>query len=460
MGTCLSVNSLKVCVNSLINDVDKRVLSSEAVDFTDKLMVHCGSSGDGDGGNHDLDMLVSLHVADEQAVGKHAEQRASVEDVHAEQWVQEDLACTEERMSVTKERAEQWASVEDVHAEQRVQEDLAYAEQQASVKDVHTEERVQESLACTEERMPSTEEHAEQRVSVEEIHAEEPVSQDLAHGEDCGSGPEEHTELRGLPWGRSEEPCVRQFTWQEPKVVSMMVPARFGVVKTAAVIDTAAQVTIMSSNWRERLSLKPGSHDETVLLRNAERDSTMQGVVWKHVGFQLGERKYFWDIMEADISDALILGIDFLRRYQCKIDLGSSVLEMGDGEKIHASMRGQDSRVYHVSRVLLAKTISVPPLSVRYVETLFENPADVPFAVDPHSRQNLFIPPVLLNGSTNAQLCLMNMTDHHVRLKRNAELGCAVETDIVVVPREDPKMDEPSADVYWRGPEDHTVSET
>ena len=72
----------------------------------------------------------------------------------------------------------------------------------------------------------------------------------------------------------------------------MMVPARFGVVKTAAVIDTAAQVTIMSSNLREKLRLKPGSHDETVLLRNAERDSTMQGVVWKHVGFQLSGRKY------------------------------------------------------------------------------------------------------------------------------------------------------------------------
>ena len=97
-------------------------------------MVHCGSSGDGDGGNHDFDMLVSLPVTDEQAEGKHAEQRASVEGVHAVQ---------------------------------RVQEDLAHAEQQASVKDAHTEERVQESLACTEERMPSTEEHAEQQVSVE-----------------------------------------------------------------------------------------------------------------------------------------------------------------------------------------------------------------------------------------------------------------------------------------------------
>ena len=253
MGICLSLNSLNVCVNSLINDVDKRVLSSEAVDFTERLiscdldigqdflaldvMVHCGSSGDGDRGNHDLDMLVSLHVADEQEVGKHVEQRASVEFIHAEQ---EDLACAEEWMSVIEERAEQRASVEDVHAEQRVQEDLAYAEQQASVKDVHAEERVQESLACTEEQMPSTEEHAEQRASVEDAHAEEQVSQDLAHVEDCGSGTEEHTEQWGLPCGRSEEPCVRQFTLQEPTGVSMMVPARFGVVKTAAVIDTAA----------------------------------------------------------------------------------------------------------------------------------------------------------------------------------------------------------------------------
>ena len=184
----------------------------------------------------------------------------------------------------------------------------------------------------------------------------------------------------------------------------------------------------------------------------------MQGVVWKYVGFQLSERKYFWLIVEADISDALILGIDFLRRYQCNIYLRISVLEMGDGEKIHASMRGQDSRVYHVSRVLVAKRISVPPLSVRYVETPFENPADVPLAVDSHSRQDLFIPSVLLNGSANAQLCLMNMTDHYVGSKRNAELECAMEMDMMV--REDPKMDELSVDVYWRGPEGHTVSET
>ena len=153
-------------------------------------------------------------------------------------------------------------------------------------------------------------------------------------------------------------PCVRQFTWERPAGVSMMVPVIFQKVKTAGVIDTAAQVTIMNSQLREKLGLHRGTHDDVVMLRNAEKGSMMEGVVWKNVGFQLGGRKYYWDIVEADISDALILGIDFLQQHGCKIDLGRNLLEMSDGEKVYASMRSHVTGVYHVSRVLVAKRVS------------------------------------------------------------------------------------------------------
>ena len=250
-------------------------------------------------------------------------------------------------------------------------------------------------------------------------------------------------------------PCVRQFTWERPAGVSMMVPVTVQKVKTAGVIDTAAQVTIMNSELREKLGLQRGTHDDVVMLRNAEKGSMMEGVVWKHVGFQLGGRKYYWDIVEADISDALILGIDFLQQHGCKIDLGRNLLEMPDGEKVYASMRSQETGVYHVSRVLVAKRVSIKPLSVTYVEARFEHPADVPFAVEPQRRGDLFMPSVMLNGSAKAWLCVLNMTDHQVTLKRNIELGCAVETDVLVVPREESNGGEQNkavADVYLRGP--------
>ena len=70
-----------------------------------------------------------------------------------------------------------------------------------------------------------------------------------------------------------------------------MMPARFGVVKTAAVTDTMAQVTIMISNMWEKLGLKP-----EVMARQSlsgiPKDLTIRGVVWKHVGFQVEENTY------------------------------------------------------------------------------------------------------------------------------------------------------------------------
>ena len=74
LGSFLSVNSPDVCVKSVINDADKRVLSFEGRECSDKLIsgdylaindiLHCGSSRYFDGWNPGLDILVSLDVAD------------------------------------------------------------------------------------------------------------------------------------------------------------------------------------------------------------------------------------------------------------------------------------------------------------------------------------------------------------------------------------------------------------
>ena len=93
--------------------------------------------------------------------------------------------------------------------------------------------------------------HAEQLASVVDVHAKERLQQHLAHVEEWVSSTEEHTEQRGLPGGKFEEeqaedeksehlgkeaidkkslatePYIRQFTWQEPIGVSMMVPVSF-----------------------------------------------------------------------------------------------------------------------------------------------------------------------------------------------------------------------------------------
>ena len=382
--------------------------------------------------------------------------------------VSEELKVSaEQRLSSSSENG-----ISVVSAEKRVPMEVGDGEQQAfeevqiapsanssvSMDRVYTEERAHIDPASTESHAPELEMHAEQRVLQQAAYSEQLASASDVNAEERTRQARVHAEQRVFQEGESSDPeslvgdtpCIRQFTWEEPAGVSMMVPVRFGDVEAVAVVDTAAQVTIMNHELRSRIGLQ-GSCDETVMLRNAKKNSAMQGYVWKHVGFQLGGRKYFCDIVEADISDALILGIDFLREQKCKIDLGNDVLEMQDGERVYASMRGQEAGVYHVSRVLLAKKAKVLPMSLRYVEAKFERAADVPFAIEPRCREGVFIPSVMVEGSENVLMCVMNMSDHYVTFNRNSEIGRAIETDVLVVPRDGESDMEPAADVYFRG---------
>ena len=109
----------------------------------------------------------------------------------------------------------------------------------------------------------------------------------------------------------SGRPQVRQFNWSSNQALTMMVPVLIGHRQVIAVVDTAAQVTIMSRVLSEELGCE--APVEKVQLRNAHQDSWMDIGIHEHFGFQLGGKKYYWDVVEADIGDSFIIGIDFLK---------------------------------------------------------------------------------------------------------------------------------------------------
>ena len=227
-----------------------------------------------------------------------------------------------------------------------------------------------------------------------------------------------------------------------------MVPIGFEDNKVAAIIDSAAQVSVISPELRERLGWKYGAWDIRVTLRNAQKNSSMEGVLWKNVGFRMGGRKYFCDFVETDINDSLILGIDFLRKDSCKVDLGRSVVEMSNGEEVFASYHRQDSGSFHISRVLASKKVSIKPRTAKRIKAKFEYPVDAPFAVKPTSRKDLFAPSIVVNGAQSVEILVMNLSDHHITLKRNYLLGTATEIDAMLVAREDREEGGPVADLY------------
>ena len=109
----------------------------------------------------------------------------------------------------------------------------------------------------------------------------------------------------------------------------MEVPIVVAGSPVTAVVDTAAQVTIMSEELSRELGLGVGFCDP---IRLVTADGTsLAGRLIPAVPLQLGSRSYSWGIYSGPITDQLILGLDFLSTYRCIIDLDSNFLVVGGG---------------------------------------------------------------------------------------------------------------------------------
>ena len=233
-------------------------------------------------------------------------------------------------------------------------------------------------------------------------------------------------------------PAVRLLNLPQGK--SITVDAHIRGSKVTAVIDTAAQVFLVSTRLGERLDLKPT--EECVQLHNAQADSWMEGRVLQTVGIQLGGRHYQWQLVEADISDPFILGLDFLEASGGKIDLGLHTLELNGGGKIFAKIVHNGEEGYHVSRVTVRKRVTVPPMSIKFVQTSFQNPAEVDFNIKPNQELPVTVLPCVVKGSNHPRLCVVNFTDDPITLCRHDWLGNGIEVSHIFLDQDDLEPDD------------------
>ena len=144
---------------------------------------------------------------------------------------------------------------------------------------------------------------------------------------------------------------MRQFDWLPNQELSVEVPVWIGWRKVTAVVDTVAQVTIVDNELNVELGYE--APVEKAQLHNAQTASWMGGGIVEGFGFRPGSEKSRWNAAEADIGDALIIGIDFLNHVKCKIDLVSNILESDNGDRVPMGVkRSANNEVVAVRRVV------------------------------------------------------------------------------------------------------------
>ncbi|MEW8548561.1 MAG: retropepsin-like aspartic protease [Candidatus Thiodiazotropha sp.] len=227
-------------------------------------------------------------------------------------------------------------------------------------------------------------------------------------------------------------------TVQQLRSVSMFrVPILVQGVQTAAVVHTAAEVTIISDKLYNSLQEKPKIMKE-VVMNTAGRDLKMKAHIVFPIKLELGTRTYEEQIYVAPIEDDMLLGIDFLEKHKADIDICERQLKL-DGITLPMQL-SSDGKPPKVARVILNKRTVVPPNSVVKVKG-FTEMGDQPYTIEPDHESKVLIPRTLYDGGSEPVICLVNVTERNVLIKRNQSIALATEVDVLPQKTQVPEVD-------------------
>ncbi|XP_021356288.1 uncharacterized protein LOC110452235 [Mizuhopecten yessoensis] len=195
-----------------------------------------------------------------------------------------------------------------------------------------------------------------------------------------------------------------------------------------AVIDTAAESTILSEQVFQTLQPRPPTLCKMKFLTTG-RDMSMSGQKGGPVDLKVRSMSSKEILLHvAPIEDDMLLGFDFLVRKGVKLDMKNHLLTIGEST-IPLRVGNLDSTP-RVCRVTVAKRRVIPPNSVARVKCHLNKPLPDYF-IEADENPKLMIPRTVHLSGDQPHICVVNVTDNFMVMKKGQTVGAAIETDIL-----------------------------
>ena len=141
---------------------------------------------------------------------------------------------------------------------------------------------------------------------------------------------------------------------------NLVVPISINGVPVKAVIDTAAQISVINTNFVEE-HLPNLKFSGAYSLNGINADAPLCASMSEELEICLGNKVFkFW---KADIADSCILGLDFIVKYKLDIRLSENTLSVGDSVIPMEVKAVRPFKSYTVNTVSLFKKIKIKPHS-------------------------------------------------------------------------------------------------
>ena len=120
---------------------------------------------------------------------------------------------------------------------------------------------------------------------------------------------------------------IREVIWKEKQTpCSLVIDIKVGGVGCEAVIDSGAQITVVSRRPWDVVG--KGAVIDTVKLKGATQD-TMMADIGENVEIEAGGVQRGTKIFVADITDDCIFGLDCMKLFKMVVDLNKGVVGVG-----------------------------------------------------------------------------------------------------------------------------------
>ena len=205
-------------------------------------------------------------------------------------------------------------------------------------------------------------------------------------------------------------------------VSKFTVPVQIEELKIDAVLDSAAEVTIISDRVYESMSAPPGKLYD-VRLDTAGRQLSMRGFVAGPFKLKIGRSLYEGQVYVAPIEQDMLFGVDIMKKGSAAIDMGRNVFRF-KGQEI--SMNNQEGGDHNpqVARITVAKRIVIAPNSAAQVRCKMDSPMP-DYLIEPAQSEKIYGPRIVRSAGTDPVVCILNCSDRYKLLAKGKEVGCA-----------------------------------
>jgi hypothetical protein len=180
--------------------------------------------------------------------------------------------------------------------------------------------------------------------------------------------------------------------------VMFRVPLKVQGMQLQAVVDTAAQVTLVSEEFHKLLDPAPPIRKE-VVMNTAGKGMQMDGYIAGPFEVVLGTHQFLVEIYVAPIEEANGVSLHLKEK---ELQIAGDVIPMSLGT-------GSPLVNEKEAGVFLAKGCKVPPNSVMRVGAQLSEFMAGEYIVKATTKGELLIPRTLHNGGDNPVLCLINI---------------------------------------------------